>query len=265
MQSQLKIAIIADDSEKAKNAAIKLTKYCATIEPKKADIIVALGGDGFMLRQLHHVFETGQKLYGLNCGSVGFLMNEFDIETINGDILIQKISDAVETHVHPLLIKAETIEGQQIYHNAFNEAVLSRTSQQAAHMSVAVDGVTGVDQLIGDGVLVATPAGSTAYNLAVNGPIIPFDSGVLVLGAISPFRPRRWNGAILKDSSSIYIKAHDIAKRPVHADADFIRVENVVAIEVSKITKRWANILFDPQETLEQRIFKEQFARTDNH
>ncbi|MEM7070469.1 MAG: NAD kinase, partial [Pseudomonadota bacterium] len=256
-----KIGLIADQSKLARKSAQILKQKYHFAKTSQADILIVLGGDGFMLRQLHNFFATGQKLYGINCGTIGFLMNQFEVSLTHLDDLEQRILNADETKVHPLFMESETRLDKKVKQNyAFNEVVLSRQNQQAAHINIKIDRVTAIERLICDGVMVATPAGSTAYNLAVNGPILPFGSDVVALSAISPFRPRRWNGAILKDTRHITITAQDTQKRPVNADADSVRVSDVRMISVSKITDRWSSLLFDPDKTLEERIFKEQFT-----
>ncbi|MEM7072106.1 MAG: NAD kinase [Pseudomonadota bacterium] len=248
------LGLITDNTPQAGETQNQLRRLYDFVEPDQADILIVLGGDGFMLRQLHKVLASHQKIYGINCGRIGFLMNAPALEG-----LPERIHGAVETYVHPLCMKATTRTGETIVHHAFNEVVMHRETQQAAYISISVDGAPGMSRLICDGVLVATPAGSTAYNLAVNGPVLPFGLDAVALTAISPFRPRRWNGAILRGSSLIRLEAEHMEKRPVSAVADLVRVDHVHAIEITKAYDRAASILFDKDETLDQRIFKEQF------
>ena len=234
-----RIAFAASKTEEAQSALVALRAAHGDIKPVDADVIVALGGDGFMLQTLHRHRDLGRPVYGMKLGSVGFLMNQFHAED-----LLARIERARTT--------VEAI--------AFNEVSLLRQTKQAAHVRVSLNGVVKLDELICDGVLVATPAGSTAYNLSAHGPILPLDSRVLAMTAISPFRPRRWRGAVLPASVEVRFEILDHYKRPVSATADANEVRDIVEVTVRESATRTATLLFDPEHNLEQRILDEQFA-----
>ncbi|MCK0070954.1 NAD kinase [Kordiimonas laminariae] len=251
----MKIAIIASEFGEATNAAKALRSRFRAVSTREADVIIALGGDGFMLQTLHAFMGRDIPIFGMNKGTVGFLMNEYSEED-----LIDRISKADQFTLHPLKMRATTCDGEIIEHLAINEISLLRETRQAANIRVAIDGKVRLPELVGDGVLVATPAGSTAYNLSAHGPIIPLGSDLLALTPISAFRPRRWRGALLPHHVSVELTINQPQKRPVSAVADMHEVRDVrhVVIEEDRQTK--LNLLFDAEHTLAERIFTEQFA-----
>jgi NAD+ kinase len=221
----------------------------------EADVIVALGGDGFLLDVLHEHMDRGLPIYGMNRGTVGFLMNEFREEA-----LMERIDAAEEDVLFPLRMTAQTVDGQEHEAIAFNEVAIIRYSGQSANIKVDIDGRTRMEKLICDGILVATPAGSTAYNFSAGGPIIPIGAQVLALTPVSPFRPRRWHGALLPHTAEIEFTNLDPQKRPLGASADSFEVSNAVWVKVQEERSKPVRVLFDPGHSLEDRIFGEQFA-----
>ena len=219
-----------------------------------ADVVVALGGDGLMLQTLHKVLSRRVPVFGMNCGSVGFLMNDFST-----DRLIERLAAAKPTRITPLQMHVTDVEGRQYDALALNEVSLFRTTYQAVKVEIRVDGRTQMEELICDGVLLATPAGSTAYNLSAHGPILPIDSPLLALTPISPFRPRRWRGAILPNTAVVMFKTHETEKRPVSAVADNTEIKNVVEVVVQENRAQRVTLLFDPGTGLEERVLSEQF------
>jgi len=219
-----------------------------------ADIIVALGGDGFMLQTLHAFLGTGKPIYGMNLGSVGFLMNEY-----RPDKLIERLSAAERAVIHPLRMKAETARGATEA-LAFNEVSLLRQARQAAKICIQVDERVRIAELICDGVLVSTPAGSTAYNLSAHGPILPIDAALLALTPISAFRPRRWHGALLSHRARVRFEVRESAKRPVSAVADDFEVRDVSAVDVAEDRSIAMTMLYDAGHNLDERILTEQFS-----
>jgi len=248
------IAFVATTSPEAREAYERLEKRYGNTEPKSADVIVALGGDGLMLQTLHRFMNTGKPIYGMHRGTVGFLMNEYA-----EDDLLERLAAAQETIIHPLLMRARDAKGQVHEHRAINEVSLFRQSAQAAHLRIMIDGQERLAELVADGVLVATPAGSTAYNFSVQGPIIPINASLMALTPISPFRPRRWRGALLPDKAKVTIEVLDADKRPVAAVADHDEVRSVRAVDVSMDHATKLNMLFDPGHNLDERILREQF------
>ena len=218
-------------------------------------MIVALGGDGLMLQTLHKFMNSGKPIYGMHRGTVGFLMNDFSL-----DGLSERLAAAHITVIHPLVMRARDAQGRTHEHRAINEVSLFRQSAQAAHLRILIDGKERLAELIADGVLVATPAGSTAYNLSVQGPIIPINAPMLALTPISPFRPRRWRGALLPDKAKVTIEVLDADKRPVAAVADHDEVRSVRSVDVSMDHSCSINMLFDPGHNLDERILREQFG-----
>jgi NAD+ kinase len=250
-----RIAFAASKTEEAQAALLALRAVHAEIKPADADIIVALGGDGFMLQTLHRYRDLGKPVYGMKLGSVGFLMNQF-----RPDDLDARLARARPTELRPLEMTAVAESGSTVEAIAFNEVSLLRQTKQAAHVRVSLNGVIKLEELICDGVLVSTPAGSTAYNLSAHGPILPLDSRVLAMTPISPFRPRRWRGAVLPASAEVRFEILDHYKRPVSATADANEVRDVVEVTVRESPSRTVTLLFDPEHNLEQRILDEQFA-----
>jgi len=249
------IAFVAGSTPEAREAYERLQGRYGNVEPASADVIVALGGDGLMLQTLHKFMNSGKPIYGMHRGTVGFLMNDFSI-----DNLAERLSAAHITVIHPLVMRAHDAAGRMHEHRAINEVSLFRQSAQAAHLRILIDGQERLAELIADGVLVATPAGSTAYNLSVQGPIIPINAPLLALTAISPFRPRRWRGALLPDRAKFTIEVQDADKRPVAAVADSDEVRSVRRVDVEMDHAVSLNMLFDPGHSLDERILREQFG-----
>lgn len=249
-----KFHFLTNSSPEANSAYQALISTFGQTDIENADVIVAIGGDGTLLNALRKSENRNIPIYGINKGSVGFLMNTPQLEN-----LLEKIEQAESVNIHPLAMKATDIHSQTFEAVAFNEVSLLRQVRQAAKISINIDHVVRMDELICDGVLVATPAGSTAYNLSAHGPILPLKSEILALTPISAFRPRRWKGALLPSSAHIRLDILDPAERPVSATADEIEIRDVVSVEISQstITK---TILFDKGHSLEERILKEQFA-----
>ncbi len=250
-----RIAFIAASTPEAREAYERLGKRYGNVEPKSADVIVALGGDGLMLQTLHKFMNSGKPIYGMHRGTVGFLMNEFSEER-----LAERLSDAHITVIHPLVMHARDADGRTHEHRAINEVSLFRQSAQAAHLRILIDGKERLAELIADGVLVATPAGSTAYNLSVQGPIIPINAPMVALTPISPFRPRRWRGALLPDRSRISIDVLEAEKRPVSAVADHYEYRSIRRVDVAMDRAVDLVMLHDPGHSLEERILLEQFG-----
>ncbi len=248
------IAFVSDNNEDAVGALKLLMDRYESVSPDEADLIVALGGDGFMLTTLHKYMGKGTPIFGMNLGSVGFLMNEF-----GKDGLPERLQKAEPIVLYPLQMRARTSDGVEHTALAINEVSLLRALRLAAKIRIKVDGVNRMDELICDGVMISTPAGSTAYNLSVYGPILPLGAGLLALTPISAFRPRRWRGAVLPQKSLITFEILDPGLRPVSAVADFTEVRNVVEVEVHETNGIRPTLLFDPEHNLEERILKEQF------
>ena len=256
-ESRLKngaIAFIASDVAEAIEARKRLGSAYGTVAPEDAEVIVALGGDGFMLQTLHTFMNSGKPIYGMNCGSVGFLMNEF-----REDDLAERLAAAVETKVHPLAMTAVDSDGRTHKAFAINEVSLLRQSYQAAKLRILIDGKVRLDELICDGIIVATPAGSTAYNLSAHGPILPIYAPLLALTPISAFRPRTWRGALLPDQVEVRIDVLGADKRPVNAVADNVEFKSVVEVLVAVDEEAQSLILFDPDHSWDERILVEQF------
>ncbi|MEQ9812957.1 MAG: NAD kinase [Azospirillaceae bacterium] len=242
------------DTEEARQACRRLTERYGQCDPHDAALVVALGGDGHMLETLHRFMASGQPIYGMNCGSVGFLLNAF-----REDGLEERLSRAQAVTLHPLTMLASTGTGETVEAKAINEVSLLRETRQAAKLSIAIDGILRLPELICDGALVSTPAGSTAYNLSAHGPIIPMGSGVLALTPISAFRPRRWRGALVPHTARVTFEIKEAEKRPVSAVADYTEVRDVTRVEVFEDREAALSLLFDPEANLEERILKEQF------
>ena len=249
-----KITFLASDAEKAQQALKRLTARYGTLPVEAADIIVALGGDGFMLESLHRYTAVGRPIYGMQRGSVGFLMNEY-----RESDLPKRVAHAKGYKLHPLRMKARTLSGGHTEALAINEVSLLRETRQAAKIRISVDDVVRLDCLVCDGILVATPAGSTAYNLSAHGPIVPLGAPLLALTPICAFRPRRWRGALLPHLAKVRFEILEAEKRPVSAVADYTEVRDVAEVEVVEDRKASLTLLFDPEHNLEERILKEQF------
>lgn len=255
MNSFQRMAFVAAKGTPAVATRDQLVAHYGGVKPEEADVIVALGGDGFMLQTLHRYMNRKVPIYGMNQGSVGFLMNEFAVEG-----LPERLAAAEKTELHPLRMRAQTESGGEREALAINEVSLLRQTRQAAKLRISVDDRVRVEELICDGALVATPAGSTAYNLSAHGPILPLSAGVLALTPISAFRPRRWRGALLSRTARVRIEVLDNFKRPVSATADAFEVRDVVDVEIAEAPDVALELLFDAGHDLEERILTEQFA-----
>lgn len=249
-----RIAFVASDVPEAQDAYRRLTHRYGNARGDNPDVIVALGGDGLMLATLHTHLNDDVAIYGMNRGSVGFLMNEYQ-----EDNLIERLSHAVSTRIHPLRMIATDASGGTTTALAINEVALFRQTYQAAKLRIAIDGKVRLDELQSDGVLVATPAGSTAYNLSAYGPILPISSPLLALTPISPFRPRRWRGALLANTARIVIDVLEPNKRPVSAVADSAETRFVTRVDIAEARDVDILMLFDPGHSLDERILTEQF------
>lgn len=250
----LRLGFLASPAPEAQAALERLKLRYPCVEPDEASVIVALGGDGLMLQTLHRVMGRETPIYGMHRGSVGFLMNEYREES-----LIERIAAAKVNIIHPLKMVARHLDGTTLEALAINEVSLFRQTYQAARLSVSVDGQARLDELVCDGVLVATPAGSTAYNLSVGGPILPLSAPLLALTPISPFRPRRWRGALLPNTANVSVAVLEAERRPVSAVADHTEFRNVVEVKVREERSIGMHLLFDPGHALEERILAEQF------
>jgi NAD+ kinase len=246
---------VAAEQPDARTALQLMRQRYTDAGAEKADIIVALGGDGFMLQALHNFLTLKKPIYGMNLGSVGFLMNEY-----REDDLEHRLAAAESALLHPLRMRAETDSGVTTDALAFNEVSLLRQTRQAAKLRILVDEKVRIAELICDGVLVSTPAGSTAYNLSAHGPILPIDADLLALTPISAFRPRRWRGALLSHRAKVRIEVLEAAKRPVSAVADDLEVRDVTAVDVAEDRSIGMTMLFDAGHSLDERILAEQFV-----
>ena len=250
----IKLAIVASDSQAAQQALAELKRLYQTVAPGEADVIVALGGDGFMLQNLHAHMERHVPIFGMHRGSVGFLANAYAPLRLD-----ERIATADAVRLYPLAMTAERADGEIREALAINEVALLRQSPQMAKIGIAVDGVERLEELMCDGALVATPAGSTAYNLSAQGPIIPLGADMLTLTPISPFRPRRWRGAILRHNAVVRFTIRETDKRPVSVSADSVEVRDVISVEVRETRDVALTLLFDHDHNLQERILKEQF------
>jgi NAD+ kinase len=256
--ASLRIGLLASNRPASQAAVALLREHYDFAEPEESETLVALGGDGFMLHTLHRMLEgecPHLPVFGMNRGTVGFLMNEWRL-----DGLAERIAGAKAIRVAPLEMRATTVAGKTFVHAAINEVSLLRETRQTAKIEVLVNGHVVLPELVCDGVLVATPAGSTAYNLSAHGPILPLAAKMLALTAISPFRPRRWSGAILPDENSVCFRVLEPENRPVSAVADQYEVRDVAKVEIRLDRERSLTLLFDPEHALDERIAMEQFA-----
>lgn len=249
-----RLAFVASASDKARAACDELQERYGAVPSAEADAVVALGGDGFMLRTLHAQLGQGLPVYGMKLGRVGFLMNRY-----LPDGLPERIAAAHPAVLHPLEMRVTRADGSDTTALAFNEISLLRQTNQAAHIEVSLNGDVKLPNLVCDGVLVATPAGSTAYNFSAHGPILPLDANVLALTPISPFRPRRWRGALLPSTTRVGLRTLEPTHRPVSATADYHEVRDAVEIDVRQAREQSVTMLFDPEHSLAQRILDEQF------
>src|SRR6202166_3364900 len=250
-----RIAFVASAGAEAQQALAQLSQLYGNHDPTDADIVVALGGDGLILQTLHQHMRTGKPIYGMHRGTVGFLMNEFSPIDLHA-----RLEAARESVIHPLLMRATDVHGAVHLHHAINEVALFRQTHQAARLRILIDERERMAELIADGVLVATPAGSTAYNLSAQGPIVPINAALLALTPICPFRPRRWRGALLPNTAYVVIKVLESEKRPVAAVADHDEARDVRRVEVLSDRTISMRMLFDPGHSLEERILSEQFG-----
>jgi NAD+ kinase len=250
-----RIAIVAAPTLLAQEAVERLINLYGNVPVLDAQVVVALGGDGFMLETLHRVLGRPIPVYGMNCGSVGFLMNSFSEEG-----LLERLACSQAAVLHPLRMHTVTQTGSVEEALALNEVSLLRQLRQTAKLRVSVDGRVRLPELICDGILISTPAGSTAYNLSAHGPIVPLSANLLPLTPISAFRPRRWQGALLPSSADVLFEVLEVEKRPVAAVADSTEVRNVVSVAVSEERSMSVTVLFDPDHGLSERILAEQFA-----
>jgi NAD+ kinase len=250
-----RIAFVASAGVEAQLALAQLVELYGNRDPADSDVVVALGGDGLMLQTLHQHMHTGKPIYGMHRGTIGFLMNEFSTRDLHA-----RLAAAKESLIHPLLMRATDVRGAVHIHHAINEVALFRQTHQAARLRILIDEQERMAELAADGVLVATPAGSTAYNLSVQGPIIPIDAPLLALTPISPFRPRRWRGALLPDRARVTIEVLEAEKRPVAAVADHNEVRSVSSVDISMDHTIAMHMLFDPGHSLDERIVREQFG-----
>ena len=249
-----KIAFVASDVPEAQEARERLAKAYGNVEPRKAEAIVALGGDGLMLQTLHRHLNDRVPIYGMNRGSTGFLMNDYREDDLHG-----RLARAEINVIHPLAMRAVDASGGEHEALAINEVSLFRQIYQAAKLKISIDGRVRLEELICDGVLVATPAGSTAYNLSAYGPILPINAPLLTLTPISPFRPRRWRGALLPNVAKIRFEVLEPDKRPVSAVADHAETRSVTSVEVEQASHIDLFMMFDPGHSLDERILSEQF------
>ena len=249
-------ALTVSPTSAAREAAAQLKPLHDWVSEEEADLLVALGGDGFLLQTLHIMLDRQRlvPVFGMNRGTVGFLMNEFRAEG-----LAERLAGAKAFRLHPLRMDARTIAGERVVSPAINEVSLLRETRQTAKIEISIDGRVRMSELTCDGVLVATPAGSTAYNLSANGPILPLSSDLLALTPISPFRPRRWRGALIPQGADVEFRMLEAGKRPVSAVADQLEVRDVDSVKVSSERRTALELLFDPEYALDDRIVMEQF------
>ncbi len=249
------ICFTASDTEVAQSAQARLVARYGSCPIGEAEVIVALGGDGFMLQTLHATGAMDVPVYGMNCGTIGFLMNEYD-----EDGLPDRLGAAEEEVVNPLAMQAESVDGKKHSALAINEVSLLRAGPQAAKLRITIDGKVRMEELVCDGALISTPAGSTAYNYSAHGPILPIGAEVLALTPMAAFRPRRWRGALLPKTAKVRFDVLDAAKRPVMADADGRSARDILWVEVRSEPAVRHRILFDPGHGLEERLTREQFV-----
>ncbi len=250
-----KIAFISSGMPEAEEARLRLVEKYGDVPPEEADCIVALGGDGLMLRTLHSHMDSRKPIYGMNRGSVGFLMNQYREAGLR-----KRISEAKPSIVHPLLMHATNVHGDEFSAHAINEVSLLRQTSQIAKLRILVNGQERLPELITDGVLISTPAGSTAYNLSANGPILPLDAPLMALTPISAFRPRRWRGALLPDAAKVRIEVLESPKRPVSVVADHDEFRDLAFVDIAMDHGTDLVLLHDPGHSLEERILREQFG-----
>lgn len=249
------IAFMASNSDSAKDSLRALEAVYGNMPPEEADLIVALGGDGFMLEALHSTLHIDCPVYGMNRGTVGFLMNEY-----SPDHLMERLAEAEEAVIHPLRMQAHCVDGSEFEALAINEVSLLRAGPQAAKLQISVDGRVRLPELVCDGALLSTPAGSTAYNYSAHGPILPIGAEILALTGIAAFRPRRWRGALLPMSAHVRFDVLEPEKRPVSASADSKDAKEILSVDIFSAPDHKHRILFDPGHGLEERLISEQFV-----
>ena len=250
-----RLAFLADDRSEAREAQARLSRLYGAAPEDHAEVLVVLGGDGFMLETLHRNLPAAKPIYGMNLGSVGFLMNDYGEEG-----LMERIRAAERTTIYPLVMRAVRHDRSEVQALAINEVSLLRQTHQTAKLRIVIDGKVRMTELVCDGVLVSTPAGSTAYNLSAHGPIIPIDGQILALTPISAFRPRRWRGALLRHTAKVTFEVLEPGKRPISAVADNVEVRDVASVHVSEDRQQPLVMLFDAGRNLEERVLVEQFA-----
>ena len=252
--SEPRLALVHSASPRGLEAYEELVDRWPFVTFDEADVVVALGGDGFMLETLHAHMDSPKPVYGMNRGTIGFLLNDY-----RPDGLIERIDVAERVTIHPLLMQATDIDGVTHTYRAINEVSVLRYSQQSANLEISIDGDVFLEKLACDGVLVSTPAGSTAYNLSAGGPVIPLGSNIIALTPVSPFRPRRWRGALLPDTVEICLRNLDPTKRPIGASGDSMEVEYVESVTITQDRETALTLLFDHGESLHERVLREQF------
>jgi NAD+ kinase len=253
--SERKICFMASEAEAAQTSKVEMIARYGQVSAKQADVIVALGGDGFMLATLYATQKLGKPVYGMHRGTVGFLMNEF-----LPDGLYSRLADAENALINPLRMRAVCVDGSKVVALAINEVSLYRAGPQAAKLRISIDGRVRMEELVCDGALVATPAGSTAYNYSAHGPILPIGADVLALTPIAAFRPRRWRGALLPKAAKVRFDVLEPEKRPVSAVADSREASSILSVEIASEPTITHRILFDPGHGLEERLISEQFV-----
>jgi NAD+ kinase len=254
MAAKPRLACVASDSVQARAAQAELAARYDLVDPDKCDVIVALGGDGLLLHTIHDHLQLGRPIFGMNRGTVGFLMNQY-----RPDGLVERVAAASPITVQPLAMAARYADGSLSHALAFNEVAVTRYSGHSANIRLWIDGVERMAKFVGDGLIVATAAGSTAYNLSAHGPIIPLGANLLAVTPVSPFRPRRWRGALVPHTAEIVLDNLDADKRPLTATADFRELSNVVAVAIREDSSTTVQLLFDADHSLEERIIAEQF------
>ena len=248
----MKIAIVSNHLNDP--ARLALVNLLGQHRVEEAEVVLCLGGDGFMLETLHRFQHYKKPIYGMNRGTIGFLMNDFTEEDV-----LEKIQNAERAVISPLLMRAELMDGSFVEHHAINEVSLLRSGSQAARLRVLVNGRERIDRLVCDGAMVSTPAGSTAYNYSAHGPIIPITANILAVTAVAAYRPRRWRGALIPMEAKVRFEVESPDRRPVHASADSKRTADVIAVDIEVDHSQEMTLLFDPGHGLEERILSEQF------
>ena len=249
-----RIGFVSSDKPEAKKSLKVLKKLYKNVSPENADVIVALGGDGTVLKSLHNFLKKQIPIYGMNKGFVGFLMNQYSEKNLQ-----KRLDEAIPYKLHPLKIKSFDSNGKVKEGLAFNDVSMIRNSPSIAKIKIQINNKTRIDEFLGDGCLISTAAGSSAYNLSLRGPVIPVGAQVLALTPISPYRPRRWRGALLNNDAKITLLSIENKRRPVRAEADFMEFKNIVKLEIEMDKSKYMNLLFDPGHDMEERIINEQF------